>query len=728
MAQITINDFAKKAYPKFRSAGLTLAGTAGLMGNLYSESAGFIANRVEFLCMKRLKEFDVKDADGKDYTDTTYTAAVDSGRISLDEFLHPLLNSPKANSTQKGYRYGYGAAQFTTESRKTGLYNRTVAVGKSIADEDAQIDYIIYELNNLFPGVMGVLKTTTSVREASDKVLKDFESPNNWQSLSATRADYAWQYYNYFSKQQEVTTVSKTGETNAINTMIKVAQGEIGYLEKASNAYLDDKTKNAGSNNYTKYWRDVYPSFQQQPWCAIWVSWVMMKTFGLEQAKKLLKHWPFTYCPTLASMTSNKTPKVGSVILFYRNGTYAHTGIVIDVTNTSITTIEGNTSGASGIIANGGGVCQKSYALSSLSSNTKYFMPDYSLVANQFEVKEDKPVADTKKTTTTSSTSNKVKWTGYIKRDKSIVRKAAGASKKQIAVLNKGDKVGVCGTTKSAAGNTWYLVKYGGNKYGYIFGKRVSKTYVAPPKTIPGKAAENAIKIANDNSHGYNNSYSGRGGNPDYACSSFVTDCFIKAGVNFGVTCDKVFTSDMKKIFTAHGFTDVSGKVNLKNGINMKVGDVVVKPGSHVEIFVGNGKLAGARGNAPAMKPENGKQGDQTGGEIAVSGYYYFGQTICLRYTADEKKTTVTTTTTPLLVKPTKPQYRVQLGVFGLIDNAIQLTNKAKVAGFDAMYFRDGGKYIVQAGVFTNKENADKLASRIRAAGFDVVVIVFNMK
>ena len=359
---------------------------------------------------------------------------------------------------------------------------------------------------------------------------------------------------------------------------------------------------------------------------------------------------------------------------------------------------------------------------------TRYDQEAFASVYNN--KKEDKPVADTTKTTTTSSTSNKVKWTGYIKRDKSIVRKAAGASKKQIAVLNKGDKVGVCGTTKSAAGNTWYLVKYGSNKYGYIFGKRVSKTYVAPPKTIPGKAAENAIKIANDNSHGYNNSYSGRGGNPDYACSSFVTDCFIKAGVNFGVTCDKVFTSDMKKIFTSHGFTDVSGKVNLKNGINMKVGDVVVKPGSHVEIFVGNGKLAGARGNAPAMKPENGKAGDQTGGEIAVSGYYYFGQTICLRYTADEKKTTVTTTTTttPLLVKPTKPQYRVQLGVFGLIDNAIQLTNKAKVAGFDAMYFRDGGKYIVQAGVFTNKENADKLASRIRAAGFDVVVIVFNMK
>lgn len=169
-------------------------------------------------------------------------------------------------------------------------------------------------------------------------------------------------------------------ENEAINSVIQIAQNEIGYLEKKSNAQLDDKTANAGSNNYTKYWRDVAPSLQAQPWCACFVSWCFMKAFGLDNAKKLLKHWPYTYCPTLAGLTSNKTAKSGSVIIFYRNGTYTHTGLVTAVNGSTIITIEGNTSGSSGIVANGGGVFKKSYTLGSLSSATKFFVPDWSIL------------------------------------------------------------------------------------------------------------------------------------------------------------------------------------------------------------------------------------------------------------------------------------------------------------------------------------------------------------
>ena len=42
---------------------------------------------------------------------------------------------------------------------------------------------------------------------------------------------------------------------------------ERGYLEKASAKDLDSKTANAGSNNFTKYARDLYPALQGQPWC-----------------------------------------------------------------------------------------------------------------------------------------------------------------------------------------------------------------------------------------------------------------------------------------------------------------------------------------------------------------------------------------------------------------------------------------------------------------------------
>ena len=117
-----------------------------------------------------------------------------------------------------------------------------------------------------------------------------------------------------------------------IEKLILIAKNEIGYLEKKSNIQLDDKTGNAGSANYTKYWRDIKPSYQGQPWCAGFVSWCFMKAFGREKAKDLLKHWPYVYCPTLGNLfTKNANPKIGDIVIFYRNGTFTHTGIVTAV-------------------------------------------------------------------------------------------------------------------------------------------------------------------------------------------------------------------------------------------------------------------------------------------------------------------------------------------------------------------------------------------------------------
>lgn len=166
----------------------------------------------------------------------------------------------------------------------------------------------------------------------------------------------------------------------AIEKVILIAKNEIGYLEKKSNSQLDSKTANAGSNNYTKYWRDIKPSYQGQPWCACFVSWCFMKAFGLNKAKKLLKHWPYVYCPTMSGLfTLNANPKVGDIVIFKHNGTFTHTGLVTAVVGDRFYTIEGNTSGASGIIANGGGVCAKSY-LNSQMPGTKFCTPDWKIV------------------------------------------------------------------------------------------------------------------------------------------------------------------------------------------------------------------------------------------------------------------------------------------------------------------------------------------------------------
>ena len=66
----------------------------------------------------------------------------------------------------------------------------------------------------------------------------------------------------------------------AIDKLISIAENEVGYLEKKSNSQLDSKTANAGSANYTKYWRDIMPDYQGQPWCACFVTWCFVKAFG----------------------------------------------------------------------------------------------------------------------------------------------------------------------------------------------------------------------------------------------------------------------------------------------------------------------------------------------------------------------------------------------------------------------------------------------------------------
>lgn len=211
-------------------------------------------------------------------------------------------------------------------------------------------------------------------------------------------------YKDYRTETKKEATATGTYKTveEAITALIGVAEEEIGYLEKKSASSLDDKTANAGSANYTKYWRDLYPSYQGQPWCAIFISWIFYIAFGLEMARKLLKHWPYVYCPTLGTLfTKNANPKVGDIVIFYHNGTFTHTGLVIKVSGDRFWTIEGNTSGASGIIANGGGVCQKSYYNSQLQG-TKFCRPDYSLAVGSGSTTSG----------TSSKTSNSTSTTG----------------------------------------------------------------------------------------------------------------------------------------------------------------------------------------------------------------------------------------------------------------------------------------------------------------------------
>lgn len=195
-----------------------------------------------------------------------------------------------------------------------------------------------------------------------------------------------------------------------IEKVIDFASKEVGYLEKKNKSQLDNKTANAGSNNYTKYWQDMSASLQGQPWCACFVCYCFKKVFGEQKGKELLcatkGGWSY-YTPTAAQYFKNKNqwhtknPQAGDVIFFKNSTRICHTGIVYKVDENKVYTIEGNTSGGSEVIANGGGVCKKQYPLNK-SSIAGYGRPNYGTSSSATNSTASSSKNNNKKTVTAS--------------------------------------------------------------------------------------------------------------------------------------------------------------------------------------------------------------------------------------------------------------------------------------------------------------------------------------
>lgn len=320
--------------------------------------------------------------------------------------------------------------------------------------------------------------------------------------------------------------------SNAVDKLIRVAEAQIGYLEKRSNKDLDDKTKNAGDKNYTKYNRDLLEwtgvgSINAQ-WCQAFVDWCFIEAFGKADAKKLIYVWT-NYTPTGSDAFKKRgryikrgkgTPKRGDVIYFYSSakGRIGHVGIVIKVEGKKVYTIEGNTSGASSLITNGGGVRKKSYSMSS-SYIDGYGSVDYSVLdgagddglrrgdagedvrkmqrallawdgnclpkwgadgdfgeeteeaLKRFQREHDLPetgVYDevTRKALTGGGTLKQVEVVGGSVN----VRSAPGTDSKVLGVAHKGDRIPYQGEKREHGGRDWYLVEWE-NQNGWVSSK-----------------------------------------------------------------------------------------------------------------------------------------------------------------------------------------------------------------------------------------------------------------
>ena len=154
---------ASNIYQKLKAAIGNDYGVFGLMGNLMAES-GLKANNLQNSYNKKLN-----------ISDEDYTLVVDEGA-------YPDFVTDKA---------GYGLAQWTYWSRKQKLLQYAQAYGCSIGDENMQVDFMIGELMASYPSVLNVLKNATSIREASDCVLTQYERPaDQSESVKAKRAAY----------------------------------------------------------------------------------------------------------------------------------------------------------------------------------------------------------------------------------------------------------------------------------------------------------------------------------------------------------------------------------------------------------------------------------------------------------------------------------------------------------------------------------------------------------
>lgn len=359
----------KAIWDFFHGKGLNDYGVAGLMGNLYAES-GLMPNNLQNTGNKKLG-----------MTDAEYVEAVDNG--TYKKFVKD--------------SQGFGLAQWTFWSRKQALLDYANTLGASIGDLNMQLDFLWKELTESYSGVLSVLRNASSILEASNAVLFDFERPANQdESVQRKRANFGQVYYDkYVSTPQTEGVVNLT----AVERVIATAKSQVGYLEKASNSQLDSNTANAGRNNWTKYARDLdrlgvynFPK-NGYAWCDMFVDWCFVTTFGVELAWKMTNQ-PMGGCGAGCTYSAQyyrnmgrfhkSNPQPGDQIFFSEDGgaTSYHTGLVVAVDSKRVYTIEGNTSSDPGVVENGGSVNEKSYSLS-YAKIGGYGTPDYSLVEEE---------------------------------------------------------------------------------------------------------------------------------------------------------------------------------------------------------------------------------------------------------------------------------------------------------------------------------------------------------
>lgn len=146
------------------------------------------------------------------------------------------------------------------------------------------------------------------------------------------------------------------------------------------------------------------------------------------------------------------------------------------------------------------------------------------------------------------------------------------------------------------------------------------------------KAIQWMEQTAENSAHGYDQLYRW-GEKGDYDCSSAVITAWQEAGVPVK-TNGATYTGNMKPVFLAQGFNDVTKSVTRSTGKGLKRGDVLLNTKHHVAMYCGDGKEVEASVNEKG-KATGGVPGDQTGREFLIRPYRNFPWDTVLRYNED---------------------------------------------------------------------------------------------
>lgn len=210
--------------------------------------------------------------------------------------------------------------------------------------------------------------------------------------------------------EEENGEASGTTGLDPVAALVACALEQEDYTEKSNVNDIDLFSEKPGSGNYTKYARDLcgdnttmvgdqtfndyyqipadgiyYGNKQSVAWCAMFVDWCFCMTFGYEAMQLMTFHGldgagvsncRSHYKANGRFITSG--PQPGDEVFFD-----GHTGLVYDVDEQYVYTIEGNTSSRSGVVSEGGCVAKKQYSLGS-GSIIGYGRPDWSKAPPNF--------------------------------------------------------------------------------------------------------------------------------------------------------------------------------------------------------------------------------------------------------------------------------------------------------------------------------------------------------